>query len=102
MIQKKFVKAGDWRTLNWFWNVKATLFFAGHAGAQIKVRYGNGWPIGYDSQKQTLDGRNYKKLTVGIVSVAYARAQIRVGSDTEVTYDLYMGDVAVNSPEIPF
>lgn len=96
------MKAGDWRTLSWFWNVKATLFFAGPAGAQIKVRYGNGWPIGYDSQKQTLDGHTYRKMTVGIVSVAYARAQIRVATDTGVTYDIYMGDVAVTTPEIPF
>ena len=86
MIRTKFVKAGDWRTIEWFWNVKATLFFAGPAGAWVKVRYGDGWPFGWDSQKQMLDGRQYKRLVVGFASAAYARVQMRVAADMPIGF----------------
>ena len=87
----KFVKAGDWRTLEWFWNSPATIGrFLSPAGAQIKVRYGDGWPFGKDRQKQTLDGQNVKQLSIGAWSIVVARMQIRVSSDTEVTYDLVL------------
>lgn len=102
MVRTKFVKAGDWRTLEWFWNSKATAFFKAPAGATIKVRYGGGWIFGSDSQKQKLDGETYKKLTVGGWSFFYARIQIYVSRDTNVTYDIYPGSVAVMTPTIPF
>jgi hypothetical protein len=101
MLRTKFVKAGSWRTLESFWNAKATAFFRMPNGAQIKVRYGTGF-LGFDRQKQTLDGQSFKKLTVGTGSVAYARMQMKVATDTEVTYDIYPGGVAVISPKVPF
>ncbi len=45
------VEAGDWQTLVTLWNTTATGLFRGPAGAQIKVRYGDGWPIGRDAQR---------------------------------------------------
>mgnify|MGYP005863066855 CR=1 FL=1 len=66
-----------------------------------KVLYGIGF-LGFDRRKQTLNGSDYKKLSVGIGSVAYARMQVRVSQSTEVTYDVYGGGVSVTSPEIAF
>lgn len=100
MIRTKRITSG-WRTIETFWNAKGTAFFKVPAGAQVKIRYGIGW-LGFDRQKQTLDGTNYKKLSVGIVSVAYARMQISVPSTTDVTYDAYGGGIAVSTPEIDF
>jgi hypothetical protein len=39
---------------------------------------------------------------VGRVSVVYARMRVKVANTTDVTYDVYPGDVAVTTPEIPF
>ena len=86
IARSKFVKAGDWRTLESGWNASFGCLFVGPAGAQIKVRYGTGWPLGKDSQKQTLDGINTKSLDVGGASLAYARVQIKVQRDTQVNY----------------
>ena len=41
--------------------------------------------LGWDSQKKTLDGTN-KLVNVTRTSVAYARVQIKVLRDTDVTY----------------
>lgn len=101
MIRTKHISAGGWRTVEQFWNANGTAFFRAPAGATIKVRYGVGF-LGFDSQKQTLNGSDYKNLAVGTGSVAYARMQIRVSESVDVTYDVYGGGVAVPSPEIPF
>ncbi len=82
----KIVKAGSWRTLESGWNTTFICRFVGPAGAQIKIRYGGGWIFGKDSQKQTLDGINAKDLKVGKGSLVYARAQMKVQRDSEVTY----------------
>jgi hypothetical protein len=100
MVRTKFVRAGTWRTLEWFWNQKATAFFRLPAGARIKVRYGYGW-LGWDSQKQTLDGTAYKRLAVGWGAVAYARIQMNVAADANVTYDVYPGEV-IGQPTVEF
>jgi hypothetical protein len=84
-FRTKFVRAGDWRTLESFFNASGTGFFLHPAGAQIKVRYGVGF-LGFDRQKQTLDGFNEKQLSVGAGSIAQARMQIRVSQDTWVNY----------------
>lgn len=97
----KSVRGGDWRTLETIWNQTVTAFFRAPAGARIKVRYGVGI-FGRDSQKQTLDGINTKRLSVGSWSVVVARIQIRTSRDTTVTYDVEPGNVAVMSPPIPF
>jgi hypothetical protein len=101
MIRSRQVTSGDWRTLESFWNAQGTAFFRAPAGARIKVRYGVGF-FGFNRQEQTLNGADYKKLGVGRGSVGYARMQIRVSQSTEVTYDVYGGGVAVETPEIPF
>ncbi len=101
MLHTKYIKAGDWRTIESFWNAVGTAFFRLPAGASIKVRYGLGF-LGFDRQKQTLNGSDYKELSVGIGSVARARMQIKVSQSTDVTYDIYGNGVAVTTPEIPF
>lgn len=101
MIRTKRIEAGDWRTVESFWNAKGTAFFKLPAGASIKVRYGVGF-LGIDRQKQTLNGSDYKKLSVGLGSISRARMQIKVAQTAEVTYDIYGGGVAVTTPEIPF
>lgn len=82
----KFVRAGDWRTLESGWNATFSCLFRDPAGAQVKVRYGDGWPFGRDSQQQTLDGTNNKSVNVGRASLIYARVQMKVQHDTEVRY----------------
>jgi hypothetical protein len=82
----KVVRAGDWRTLESGWNTQFSCRFLNPVGAQIKIRYGNGSFLGRDSQKQTLDGVKLKVVHVGGGSVVYARVQMKVPHDTEVTY----------------
>ena len=101
MIVTRHVKAGGWRTLESYWNATGTAFFRAPAGAQIKVRYGYGW-LGKDRQKQKLDGAKYKRLCIGKWSVTYARIQIKVPTSTDVTYDVFPGNVAIVTPEIRF
>lgn len=101
MLRTKRIEAGDWRTVESFWNANGTAFFREPVNAEIKVRYGVGW-LGFDRQKQTLNGREYKKLSIGTGSVAYARMQIKVRETVDVTYDVYGGGVAVTTPEINF
>lgn len=101
MIRTKRIEAGDWRTVESYWNANGTAFFKLPAGALIKVRYGVGF-LGVDRQKQTLNGLDYKKLSVGIASISRARMQIKVSQTTDVTYDVYGGGVAVTAPEIQF
>jgi hypothetical protein len=87
VIRTKFVKAGDWVTLETYFHTNATLTFQSPAGAQIKIRYGGGWIFGWDSQKQTLDGLHAKTLSVSqTASTLVARVQIMVHKDTFVTY----------------
>ena len=88
--QTKFVRAGDWRTLESGWNASFACIFELPVGAQIKIRYGNGWIFGWDSQKQTLDGTP-RTLAVSRASLAYARVQIVVQRDTNVTYQYVTG-----------
>ena len=85
-VRESLVRAGDWRTLVTLWNTTATGVFLAPAGAQIKVRYGNGWPVGRDSQRQTLDGVAEKRLSVGRFSVLVARMQVRVRQDTVIRW----------------
>ncbi len=101
MIRSKPIQAGDWRTVESFWNAKGTAFFKRPANASIKVRYGVGF-LGFDTQKQTLNGSEYKKLSVGSGSIAYGRMQIKVPHNTNVTYDIYGEGVGVTTPKIPF
>ena len=97
----KRIEAGGWRTVESFWNAKGTAFFRSPVDAEIKVRYGGGF-LGFDRQKQTLNGSDYKKLSVGMGSIAYARMQIKVPQTTYVTYDVYGGGIAVGTPPIRF
>ena len=100
MVKTRAVISGGWRTLEWFWNQKATAFFRSPAGAQVKVRYGYG-RLGWDSQKQTLDDSAIKRLTIGLAAIAYATTQINVQADTNVAYDVYPGEI-IAAPKVPF
>ena len=100
MLRTKRIEAGDWRTVEIFWNAEGTAFFKLPAGASIKVRYGVGF-LGINRQRQTLNGSDYKTLSVGIASISRDRMQVKVSQTTDVTYDVYGGGVAVITPEIP-
>lgn len=60
-------------------------------GAKVKVRNGGGWPAGWDSQKQTLDGINVKVIKVTGSSIVYSRVQVYVQRTVDVTYIYYPG-----------
>src|SRR5688572_2743421 len=98
-LRTKTVKAGDWRTLESFWNVTTTAFFRHPSGARIRVRYGGGWPFSSNKQNQTLNGETIRTLSVGRGSLVYARMQMRVDVDRTVTYDVWPGSVAVSVSE---
>jgi hypothetical protein len=101
-LREKLVKAGDWRTLETYWNATGHAFFQSPKGAEIKVRYGAGSIFGKDRQKQKLDGENTKKLEVGAFSVLYARMQMKVPQTTTVRYFACSGGVANDLPKIKF
>jgi hypothetical protein len=84
--RRKLIEPGAWRTLEWGWNATFSCRFFGPAGVQVKVRYGDGSWLGFDSQRTTLDGVNFKLLSVGGGSIAYARVQARVTSNTYLTW----------------
>src|SRR5215208_4439828 len=92
-VREKFVRSGDWRTLETFWNVTTTAWFQKPAGAEVKIRY-SGWWFGADRQRQRLDGSTVKRLVISRWSVFTARLQIRVTNDTAVIYVVEAGDVA--------
>jgi len=85
ILRTKSVKAGAWRTLEYGWNATFACVFQLPVGAQVKIRYGDGRYLGWDSQRQTLDG-TVRLLNVTTASLAYARVQISVQNDTTVTY----------------
>jgi hypothetical protein len=91
ITKTKFVKKGAWRTLESAWNARFWVNFFNPNGAQIKVRYGGGWPAGWDSQRQTLNGQISKYVVVSGSSVLYARVQVYVQQDTEITYTYFPG-----------
>jgi hypothetical protein len=96
----KLVKAGDWRTLESYWNATGHGYFRGPIGAEIKVLYGASI-FSKDRQKQKLDG-NVRSLSIGAWSVTYARMQIKVPQNSNVTYLACSGGIANLPPNIPF
>ena len=88
MIRSKHVKGGKWETLESFLGSvpSTTAVFVSPTGAEIKVRYGVGF-LGWDRQKQKLDGVTSKSLNVSGF-VGRARMQIRVQSETTVDYEV--------------
>lgn len=87
VTKTKTVQPGDWRTLESGWNVHFFVQFLQPRGAQVKVRYGGGWPFGWDSQNKTLDGQHTVQLEVTEgSSKVYARVQIKVQQAAAVTY----------------
>jgi hypothetical protein len=101
MIRSKHLTSGRTHTVESFWNASATAFFREPAGATINVKYGKGW-FSVNRQQQTLDGQTYKSLSVGGGSIGYARMRMKVPVATDVTYDVYLGGVAVTTPEERF
>jgi hypothetical protein len=81
-----WIEANSWRTLVTLWNTNAIGVFLLPSDAEIKVRYGNGWPFGKDRQKHILDGTNEKRLIVSRWSILVARMQIRVQVSTNVSW----------------
>ncbi len=100
-VRQKFVRSGEWRTLETFWNVTTTAWFQKPEGAEVKIRY-SGWWFGADRQRQRLDGSTVRRLVVSRWSVFTARLQIRVHSDGTVRYVVEPGNVANLPPEISF
>lgn len=92
MLRTKALPSGKTQTLESFWNVSATAFFRGPAGATINVKYGKG-RFSVNRQKQTLDGNSVKKLSVGAGSVVGARMRMKVPIASTVTYDFYPGEI---------
>lgn len=101
VLRRVYVEPGDWVTLERFFNAQGTAFFRAPADAKIRVRYGVGW-LGKSGQRQTLDGRNFKRLSVGKVGVMRARMQIKVKRPSDVTYEVHGGGVAVKFPKRRF
>lgn len=101
MIRVRQLSSGTTQTVESFWNATATAFFREPAGAKINVKYGKG-RFSVNRQAQELDGKTFKKLSVGKGSIAYARMRVKVPRPTEVTYDLYPGDIAIQFPEQQF
>ncbi|NLP85175.1 hypothetical protein HF576_15105 [Microbacterium sp. CFH 90308] len=100
-VREKFVRAGDWRTLETFWNVSTTAWLQMPAGAEVKIRY-SGWWFGADRQRTRLDGTTVKRLVISRWSVFTARLQMKVPADTAVIYVVEPGNVANLPPGISF
>ena len=100
-VREKFVRSGDWRTLETFWNVTTTAWFQKPAGAEVKIRY-SGWWFGADRQRQRIDGSTVKRLVISRWSVFTARLQIRVTNDTAVIYSSRPVTSPTCPPESPF
>ncbi len=83
---------GGWRTLERFVGKVSltTAFFRSPAGVLIKVRYGDGSFLGFDRQKQTLDGASQKTLSVsGFVGVA--RMQASTDRTRSLSWEIAIG-----------
>jgi hypothetical protein len=101
VIRLKHLTSGKTQTVESFWNASATVFFREPVGAKINVKYGKG-RFSVNRQMQTLNGVDYKKLTVGAGSLVFARIRVKVPVDADVTYDVYPGGVVVTTPEERF
>jgi hypothetical protein len=101
LIKVKRVPAGKTVTVESFWNATGTAFFRGPAGVKINVKYGKGW-LSVNRQEQTLDGETIKKLTVGKGSLVVARMRVKAPQITDLSYDVYPGNVAIQTPEHQF
>lgn len=100
-VREKFVRAGDWRTLETFWNVTTTAWFQGPPRAEVKIRY-SGWLFGVDRQNQRLNGSTVHRLVISRWSLFTARLQMKTKEDTVVLYVVEPGNVANLPPGISF
>src|SRR3954454_5398410 len=100
-VPRQFVRPGNWRTLETFWNVTETAWFQKLAGAEVKIRY-SGWWFGAHRQRQRLDGSTVRRVVISRWSVFTARLAIRVTNDPAVIYVVEAGDVANLPPGISF
>jgi hypothetical protein len=101
MIREKRLPGGVTQTVETYWNATGTAFFRGPVGAKINVKYGKG-RFSVNRQVQTLDGTTVKKLTVGKASIFLARMRVKVERTSDVTYDVYPGNVSISAPEVSF
>ena len=101
MITVKNLSGGTTQTVESYWNATGTAFFRAPTGAKINVKYGKG-RFSVNRQVQTLDGKSIKRLSVGKGSIFLARMRVKVDHQSEITYDVYPGNVAITTPEFPF
>jgi hypothetical protein len=97
MIRAKRLPGGRTSTVESFWNSTGTAFFRAPVGTKINVKYGVGWASS-NQQTQTLDGQTFKKLSVGMGSITYARMRVKPLQDADVEYEFYPGNVAITTP----
>ena len=100
----KFIKKGDFRTLESGWNHKLDAFLKAPMGASIKVVRYWAWFIPVSEQEQTLDGKVWKKLNLGGFKeiFSWAKMQIKVPFDTYVRYYACLNGWQGISPEISY
>jgi hypothetical protein len=101
MIRTRHLQSGKTQTVESFWNATGTAFFRTPTGTRINVKYGKG-RLSVNRQMQTLDGATIKKLSIGKGSILFARMRVKVPHETDVTYDIYPGDVAITTPKQRF
>ncbi len=100
IVRTKTNPANSWTTVEAYWNVSSRLTFGLPPGAKIRVRYGGGW-FAKNRQVQTLDGRQYKNLSISRWSVFVARAQVFSTQRTDITYYADYSD-PTNLPSLHF
>lgn len=96
----KHVTSGDYRTLETFIGVEATVRFIGPRGAHVKIRYGVGI-FGKDAQKKTLNGDPTYLEISKYLSLSRARVQIKVSHTQDVSYYVESRGVA-GTPSVPY
>ncbi|WP_328978483.1 hypothetical protein [Streptomyces canus] len=101
MIKTVHLVSGKTYTVESFFNATATAFFKAPASARINVKYGKG-RLSVNRQAQVLDGNTVKKLSIGKGSILYARLRVKVPKSTDVTYDVYPRNIAIETPEQHF
>ena len=101
IVRSKSISANSWTTVETYWNVDSKLAFLLPAGAKIRIRYGGGW-FAKNRQGQTLNGQQYKELSVSRWSVFVARAQVYFSQSGTITYYADYANVATLPPPVHF
>jgi hypothetical protein len=97
VVIEKYLRKGDWRTVETFINSSATVVFIGPANCQVKLVSFPGHP---GSQRQTLDGMTARSVKVGGLGGLFGRVQVRVPEDMAVRYVVWPGGTILSSDDI--